>query len=206
MNKSNTKALLGEEGFEFIPTNALIPQMRISLALNQRKIYLIDDVTPNSIFECIYYFNRIADMDRRYGEKDSPIDFYINTDGGSAYDCLSLVSLIESFVDDGYNIRTINMGRAFSAGFILSIVGKERLAYKYSKYMFHDVASCLIGNSYKMQEDLTELLALRDTIAEIVMKHSEITMYDLDEIFSCKQDRFYNPLEGIELGFVDKIV
>ena len=54
--------------------------MRLSLALKQRKIFLKDYVTEDTIFECVYCLHRLMDIDNKVGTKE-PIEIYINSNG-----------------------------------------------------------------------------------------------------------------------------
>lgn len=191
--------------FELKSPNMLVPQMRLSLALNQRKIFLYDDVEEDSIFECIYYLNRIIDIDNRTGEKP-PIDIFINSNGGSVYDCFSLISMIEKMKDDGYEIRTINAGKAFSAGFIISIVGSKRISYRYSSYMVHDVSTISKGSIQTIVEDIEESKRLREIINGIIYKYTNISKEDLENWQARKIDKFFSAKEALDLKITDEVM
>ena len=197
--------IVNSEGFEVSRSNIMLPQMKATMALNQRKIFLYDDVDENSIFECIYYLNRLENMDNKIGSKE-PIYIMINSNGGNVYDCLSLISLIEKMKNEGYKIVTVNMGRAFSCGFLLSIVGSERVSYAYSDYMFHDISSIEYGKLNTMIEGIKEMKRLRDKLSGIVMKYTNITKDLLDLWYKNKTDKYFSAEEALEYGIADKIV
>lgn len=190
---------------EIIPTNSLLPQMKTALAINQRKIFLYDEVNENSVFECIYYLNKLTDMDNRIGVK-LPIDIMINTNGGYVYDGLTLISLIEQLIEDGYNIKTTNIGRAFSMGSIIAICGSERNAYRYSRYMIHDISSGTMGTLTQIHETVEELEHLRTTINDIILRKTKITSNMLEDWQNRKFDKFFNAQEALKYGLTDKII
>lgn len=185
--------------------NGLTPQMKSSLAINQRKIFLYDEVEENSIFECIYYLNKLMYIDNVYEEKN-PIEILINSNGGSVYDCLTLVSLIEQMKDMGYKIITTNIGRAFSAGFILSIVGSERRSYRFSSYMTHDISTFMCGKLQDIKEDTKETERLRNLINEIIVRYTKIPLKDLEKWQERKLDKYFDAKEALKLGITDMVL
>ena len=193
------------EYMEIKQSNGLISQMKLSLVLNQRKIFLYDEVTDNSIFECIYYLYKLMDMDNMADEKP-PIEIYINSRGGYVEDGLTLISLIEYMKDIGYEITTINMGRAYSMGFVLSICGTHRKAYRHARYMVHEVASGTINKLQQMIEDVEEAKILGDTADKIILKYTDISKEELMNWHERKFDKYFSAQELMELKGVDEIL
>ena len=180
-------------------------QMEISLALNQRKIYLNEDVTENSIFKIMYLLNKIVDTDKKEETKE-PIEICVNTNGGTVHDMFTLVSYIEQLKENGYKIITTNIGRAFSAGFVISICGTERRAYRYARYMFHGVAGGAFGKLPDMITDVEESKILEDMMLGVVNKYTDISQPVLENYVKCKVDKYYSADELKELKGVDIIL
>lgn len=193
------------ENFDIIPQNNLKTQMKISLALNSRKISLVDDIEEDSIYECIYFLNKLKRLDNITKTKE-PIEILVNTYGGAVEEGLVLVSLIEQMKDEGYKIITTNIGKAYSMGFIISICGSERRAYRYSRYMYHDVALGCYGKYQECKQRLEETDILRSYIKEIVCKYTSISEKDIEEINSRKDDIYYTVNKMKELKGVDIIL
>lgn len=185
--------------------NQLKAQMEFSMAINQRKIFINENITEDSVFKYMYYLNKIVYMDKDCDTK-KPIELCINTNGGSVYDCFTLISYLEQLKDEGYNIITTNIGRAFSAGFLISIVGTERRAYRYARYMYHEISSGIYGKYHTMQEDLIECKILLNTAMDLIKKYTDINIKDLERINECKIDKFYSAEELKELKGVDIIL
>lgn len=185
--------------------NNLIYQMRLSLALKQRKIFLNEDVTPDSIFECVYYLHRLIDLDNKNNFKE-PIELHINTNGGYVTECMLLISLIEQMKDDGYHIITINNSKAYSAGFFISLIGSERYAYRYSEYMYHSLSAGTIDKLQSMVEDIEHFKENQTLIHDIVTKYSNFTKEQLIHFDKTKVDKYFTPKEMLEYGAIDKIL
>lgn len=175
------------------------------MAVNHRKIYIIDDITSETIFEYMYYLNKIVESDKLCGEK-KPIEILVNSGGGSAIDGFSLISLIEQLKDDGYTIITTNIGLSGSMAFAISICGSIRKSYRYSRYMCHDVSFGFNGKSKEVVDMLKEANILRGIYEDIIKKYVNISDEELQEIFEKKIDRYYSPQELMDMNGVDEIL
>lgn len=191
--------------FETKSVNGMLPQMKLSLALNQRKVFLYDVVDESVVFETMYYLHKIMGIDKTSSIKP-PIELYISSPGGSAEDGFSLISLIESMKDSGYTINTINMGRAYSMGFALAVCGTNRYCYRYSRYMVHDASSMCAGKLESMQEDINELRNIRDIYNDIIVKYTDLSKDFLKDINDRKSDKFFSAEEALNLHIVDAII
>lgn len=184
--------------------------MKYSLAINQRKIFLYDDIDSNSIMECLYYLHKIMEIDLIDREIDNkqklPIEIHVNSDGGVCYDGLTLISLIETMKNDGYTIKTFNIGRAFSMALPIAICGTERYAYRYSDYMFHDVRFGCIGAIESMKEELEISTKLRARYVNIIQKYSNIETKDIADCLDRKKDWHIGAEEMQKMNGVDFII
>ena len=180
-------------------------KMISQLAFQNRKLMIYDDVDDASMFRCIYTLMRIRDADKKLGKKE-PIEILINSCGGTVYDGLSLISLIENMKDDGYTIITTNMGYAFSMGFMISIVGSVRRSFRYATYLHHDMASMNYGKLAYMEEEVNDMKVLRKRMDDIVLKYTKLTQADLDEINNKKLDKRYTAEEALALKICDEVL
>lgn len=188
---------------KFKPNNQ---HMRTSMALNQRKIIIYDDIDENSILEAIYFLNRIKYIDDKFRKTKDDIEIQINTDGGLVEDGFSLISLIENMKEEGYNIITTNIGKAYSMGFLLSLCGSVRQSYRYSTYMFHDISYGVYGKYGDINDSVEHANMLRKNIYNIVTKYTTLTEEDLKDINEHRKDKFYTPNDMMEIKGVDIIV
>ena len=194
--------------FDFLDLNipdAQSSQMKFSLAVNYRKIIIDGNIDENVALECIYYLNKIKDLDLRYEDK-KPIEIYINSNGGSAFECFLIVDLIEQMKSDGYEIVTINMGKAYSAGMAIALCGSVRKSFKRARYMIHDVLSSSFGKSQELMEHLEESTIIKDIYYDIIRKYSNITLEEMKSWQERKLDKFFSADEMFELKGVDQIL
>lgn len=181
------------------------PRIKTNLAMNQRKILLTSDVDSDSILECMYYLYTLQEIDRKTKTK-APIDILVNTNGGEVYEGLSLISLIERMKTDGYEINTINIGKAFSMGFMISICGTHKYAYKYSTYMLHDISTGVVDKAQNIMEYMEEINRLRDIFMDIVTSYTNVNEKDFKFIINNKLDKYYSSKESVQFGICDKII
>lgn len=179
--------------------------VKYSLASKERTILLCDEVTQESVLEAMYYLYRFRTIDTKKKVK-KPITILIDTPGGSVYDGLMLISLIESMRDEGWEINTVNIGTAYSMGFIISLVGTNRYAYRYSTYLLHDISLEIGGNARSIKEKMEETDRLSTVMCDIIKKYTDISEDEIEDIFAHKKDKIYSCDKAIELKICDKII
>ena len=179
--------------------------MKFSLAVNQRKILINENITENTAMEVLYYLSKIKSIDEQLGTKDD-IEIYIDTNGGEVFAAFSVVDMIEQMKKDGYNIITINMAKAFSAGFLIVLSGSIRKAFSRSRYMLHDVSYATWGKTQQMREDIEETEIIRDMCFELIQKYCNISEEQIKYWIDRKVDKFFSAKEMLELKGVDEIL
>ena len=193
------------EELDFRFPNMLSENMKLSMALNQRKIVINEGISDEVSLEVLYYVSKIRQHDTLVGSKE-PIEFYIDTNGGDAFAGFAIVDIIEQLKKDGYEVTTINMAKAFSAGMIIAICGTHRKAFGRSRYMLHDVASGMLGKSREMRESLEETEIIKDIYFDIIEKYTSITKDEIENWLDRKYDKFFSAKELMELKGVDELL
>lgn len=186
-------------------SNLLTTEMKVSSALKQRRIFLSDEITRESLFEVSYFLYKLQDIDLKTNTKE-PIELIISSRGGYILDGNMLISLIEQMKDMGYEIITTVGAYAFSMGFMIALVGSKRQSYRYGSFLLHQPSSGNWGTLKEQQEDIKETEKLWELMKTIVKKYSKITDEKLDEIYKCKTDFMMNPQEALELNVIDLIL
>lgn len=189
--------------------NTLHDEMKIKSALRDRKIYLNNEISREVVFEVIYLMNRIRDIDEVEGLDildRKPIEIIINNYGGEIYAGLELISVIDSFKKQKYHIITTVSGIAMSMAFVIGLVGSERRAYKYARFMCHQPNSGMWGTLRDMEQYTDETKYLWNVMQDIITENSGITLHMLDIMYREKEDRYYSSEEALELSIIDKII
>lgn len=133
----------------------------------------------------------------------SPIKIYIDSFGGSVYQVMGLLAIMENSKTP---IWTYVTGAAMSCGFLMLISGHKLFGYKYSTPLYHQVSSFAWGKLEDMKDGLAETKRLQKLIDSIVIEKTKLTKKKLKEINSLKKDWFLTPQESLEFGIIDEII
>jgi len=147
-------------------------------------------------------------------DKTAPINFYINSPGGSVTAGLSIYDTMQYIKSD---VATIVMGQAASMGSFLAQAGTpgKRYVLPESRTMIHRVSSGTRGTSGSVHvqelefEDarrhMEESKYLNKRLTELYVKHNTAGK-TYDELFeTMKFDTFLSAQEAIDNGLADAI-
>lgn len=146
---------------------------------------------------------------------EEPINFYINSPGGSVTAGLSIYDSMQ-FINAP--VSTIVMGQACSMGSFLAMAGEpgQRFVLPNSRTMIHRVSSGTPGTrgSVHVQElefedakrHFEESKYLNERLTQLYVEHNTAGK-TYDELFeTMKFDTFLNAEQAVENGFADKVV
>jgi ATP-dependent Clp protease protease subunit len=186
--------------------------MDIDFKLEDRNIFLSEQITQESVKSVIEKIILINESDKeltkkakRFGfkYKSSPIVIYIDSYGGSVYQCLGLISVM---MNSKTKIHTICTGVAMSAGFMILISGHKRFSYKHSTLLYHQASSFSSGELKKIEEDVEEMKRLQTLLEIIVLSRTNITKARLTRVYVEKIDWFISADEALEYKIINKIL
>lgn len=169
-----------------------------SRLLKDRIIFLGTDVNPQSANLIIAQLLFLQSEDAK---KD--IYFYINSPGGSVYDCLAIYDTMQYVKPD---IQTICVGLAASAASLLLASGTKgkRFALPNSKIMIHQPSSGTRGKVTDQEIDLREALALKDLTENIMV---ERTGQNKKKVHADMERDFYmTAAEAHDYGMIDGVI
>lgn len=132
-----------------------------------------------------------------------PIKIYIDSYGGTVYQCFGLLGIIENSKTP---IHTITTGCAMSSGFMISISGHKRYAYNKSTFCHHQLSGGAEGKLKEISDDYIENERLQKIIEKHVMTHTKITKKQLHKNYMEKNDWYFDVKEALKLGVIDKII
>ena len=184
-------------------------EMLLQDVIKNRKIHINEDFTDISMFKVRYYMEKIKRIDDiediPYGER-KPIELVINSYGGSAYELLGTLGLIEQFKNEfKYKIITTCTGKAMSCGAILLVFGTERRMYKYSTVLIHKLNSGTWGNYDQLEKFHEENVRLQSLVEDLMVKNTKLTIETLKNK-TMGVDWYLSPEECLKYGVVDEIL
>lgn len=174
-----------------------------------RNLFLGEEITADSvkyIIEKLLEFNEEDGIG--YSEyKDyepATVNLHINTNGGSVYDGLALMSMMDLTIAP---INTIAVGSVMSMGLPIYLMGDTRYATKYSTFMWHEISSSGLGGKLSSINDMScEMDRLENICRELILDKTDITEEYLDEIKNSRYDCYIDSEQAIELGIAEELL
>ena len=168
-----------------------------SRLLKERIIFLgtpINDEVANNVMAQLIFLE--------YENPEKDITLYINSPGGYVSAGLAIYDTMQHVRP---NIATICIGSCASMAAVLLAAGTKgkRYALPHSRIMLHQPSGAATGQSTDIQITAKEIVRTKDTLTEIVAKH---TGKSIEEV-RAKTDRdFYmGPEEAKAFGVIDEV-
>lgn len=169
----------------------------------KRNIYIADitDEVGEYVEGIIRFWNNYDDEMGIEPEKREPIKIYVDSPGGSLLATFTMIDAIELSKTP---VWTINIGTAYSGGFLLFIAGHKRLTYKRSSFLFHEGSTGQISDAGKFRNYAEFYERLLKRLKDVVLEYTKIS----EDLYTEKQrdDWWLTAEEAIELGIADEIV
>lgn len=168
-----------------------------SRLLKDRIIFLgqeVDDYVINLIIAQMLFLDK--------EDKDAPIEFYINSPGGSVSAGLALYDVMHTI---SAPVNTTCVGLAASMGAVLLAGGTGvRSSLPHSRIMIHQVSSGFRGTAADINIQAKETNKLYDQLLEILSKHTKQTVQKLKK--DCDRDYFMSAEEAKNYGLIDSVI
>jgi ATP-dependent Clp protease, protease subunit len=177
-----------------------------------RTLYLAAQVNQKSMNDLTKAIISINEHDRLLEKlypaynveyKVAPIEIYIDSYGGSVYQCFGLLGVMNKSITP---IHTIATGAAMSCGFMILISGHKRFGYTHSTPLYHQVSAGSWGKVKDLEENLDQTKKLQKKIEEITLERTNISKKRLKEVLKNKVDWFMTAEEALTLGVIDGIL
>ena len=168
-----------------------------SRLLKERIIFLgtpINDEVANNVMAQLIFLE--------YENPEKDITLYINSPGGYVSAGLAIYDTMQHVRP---NIATICIGSCASMATVLLAAGTKgkRYALPHSRIMLHQPSGAATGQSTDIQITAKEIVRTKETLAEIVAKH---TGKSIDEVREKTDRDFYmGPEEAKAFGVIDEI-
>ena len=136
-------------------------------------------------------------------EPEQDIYLYINSPGGVVTSGMAIYDTMQYIKPD---VQTICLGQAASMGAFLLTAGAKgkRFALPNSRIMIHQPSGGFQGQSTDIQIQAEEIKKLRDTLDEIMAKHSGQKKEKIRK--DTERDHFMTGEEAKEYGLIDEVL
>ncbi len=169
-----------------------------SLFAEGRIIFLNGAVNDDSAYAIVAALLKLEEMDKK-----KPIWLYINSPGGSVYDGLGILGVMETIAPP---VHTVVTGLAASMGAFLLGAGLKgkRYALPYARIMIHQPSGGSKGQATDIKIQADEILYLRQLLNG---KLAEWTGQPLSKIEQdTERDFFLSPEEAVAYGLIDEVI
>lgn len=136
-------------------------------------------------------------------DPDKPINFYINSPGGSVTAGMSIYDTMQ-FIK--CPIHTIVLGQAASMGSLLATAGEKgnRYILPNARHMIHQPLGGASGQATDVEIQARELLRWKTVLTGIYAKHTGL---DADALKAdMERDNFMTAEESVKYGLADKVL
>ena len=174
---------------------------RVDLKLLENSVHFLSgEITDANVNECIKWI-----IYENFDTREKILTIYINSTGGDLYSALALIDVMQT---SEHPIRTVTVGSAMSAAFLIAASGThgQRYAGKNATFMchqftdnsegkYHDLKATMKGNEMS-NEMMVAVLKEATGLAPSVIKKKLLPASDV----------YLTPQEVIELGIVDHLL
>lgn len=174
-----------------------------------RVIGLYSEVSDEKIAEltqALLYLNEVNRL-RPEKEEPKPVEFYINTYGGSADDMFALYDVMQT-VKEETEIHTIGVGKVMSAGTLLLAAGTKgkRKVGRNCRIMIHNVAAGNFGILPNLTNELEAIQQLQDDYISAMVENTKFTRKKLEKLLNEKVNIYLDAEEAVKYGLADEIM
>lgn len=174
----------------------------------KRRIYLTGTFKEDNIQDIIKDIFKMNEEDDK-GEKEvvgyvrEPIELHINSYGGSVYDCLGLINVMEASKTE---VHTYVWTKAMSAGFLTFISGHKRFVHARASLMCHDMGYAAWGKHAEIKEQVAQSEELWKVLEDIILSKTKITKKKLEKMLDKKEDWYLFGTEALKYGIADELI
>jgi ATP-dependent Clp protease protease subunit len=177
---------------------------KLYVELLKKRIIFINQAIDDSIIDMVtmpIILKNIEESDIAE-DKLQPLTIYLNTDGG---DVVVANHLIEVIQKSRIPIHVRVLAKACSAGLLITLACKHRIASKESVFLLHD-GSCLVsGSSGKARDTMDFFDDLDGKIKELVITRTKIDETEYKKLE--RKEIYCFGQEALEkYGFIDELV
>lgn len=174
---------------------------RIDLKLLEEHVhFLTGEIDEDNINDCIKWIT-YENLD----PKEKILTLYINSTGGSLYDAFALVDIIKH---SKHTVRTIAIGSAMSAAFLIFVSGSsgERYVAKNTSLMCHQFTESMDNKYHDLKATMKENDICNEKMVSILREATGLAPSIIKKKLLPPSDVYLTADEALELGVADRIL
>lgn len=174
---------------------------RVDIKLLENSVhFLTGEIDEENIGKCIKWITY-----ENFDSKDKILTLYINSTGGDLYSALALIDVMNN---SRQPIRTIAMGAAMSAAFLIAASGTqgERYAAKNVSYMCHQFTENSEGKYHDLKATMKGNEMCNEMMIAVLKDATGLAPSVIKKKLLPASDVYLTAEEAIELGIADKLL
>lgn len=191
----------------------IIFQNDMATEQQSRTIGLFGDVAEQTCAEVIsnlIALSKIGEIpkdERKDKYTHLPIEFYINTHGGSASDMFAIYDMMRQ-VRKKCEIETIGMGKIMSAGVLLMAAGTKgkRKIGAHARVMIHSVLGGTEGPLHNLQNEFDEIKFVQEAYTKALIKETNLTPKAMKELLERHVNIYLSAQDAVKYGIADEVI
>jgi ATP-dependent Clp protease protease subunit len=173
---------------------------RIAVKLLENSIfYLFGEIDDDNVADCIKWI-----LYENTDTRDKTLTLYINSTGGDLYNAFALIDTIRN---SQYPVRTIAVGSAMSAAFLIFAAGHkgERYAAKNCSFMCHQYSDSLSGKHHDLRATMRDGELCNQKMIDLLKEATGMPPSKIKSKLLPASDVYLSAEECIELGVADHL-
>jgi ATP-dependent Clp protease protease subunit len=205
--KKNNQEVIDDQGGLVIIQND-VQEDKIS-----RTIGLFGDVGEQTCADVISNLivlsktGEIPKNERKNKYTHEPIEFYVNTHGGSASDMFAIYDMMRQ-VRKSCEINTIGMGKIMSAGVLIMAAGTKgkRKIGAHARVMIHSVLGGSEGPLHNLQNEFDEIKFVQEAYTKALIKETNLTPKAMKDLLERHVNIYLSAEEAVKYGIADEVI
>ena len=174
---------------------------KINVKLLENSVhFLTGEIDEDNINECIKWI-----IYENLDSKAKVLTLYINSTGGDLYSAFALIDIINNST---HPIRTIAVGAAMSAAFLIFASGDkgERYVGKNASLMCHQFSDSTEGKYHEIKATMKDNELSNQRMVDVLRDATGLAPSVIKKKLLPASDVYLTPDEAVELGIADNIL
>ena len=189
-----------------------IPIFQPDAAQQLRVIGLFGDVNEQSCAEVAQNLlslgkqGEIPKNEREDKYSHPPIEFYVNTHGGSASDMFAIYDMMRA-TKKKCEIHTVGVGKIMSAGVLLLAAGTKgkRKIGANARVMIHSVLGGSEGPLFNLENEMNEIRFVQERYSKAIIRETNLTPASMKKLLERHVNIYLSAEEAVKYGIADEV-
>lgn len=174
---------------------------RVGVKLLENSVhFLVGDIEEENVSECIKWL-----VYENLDSRSKVLTLYINSTGGDLYSAFALIDIIKN---SNHTVRTIAVGAAMSAAFLIFASGDkgERYCGKNTSLMCHQFSDSTEGKYHDIKATMKDNELSNQRMVDVLREATGLAPSVIKKKLLPASDVYLTPEEAVELGIADNIL